>query len=96
MEEALSSFSCFMMPESSFSIPGSGEGDASSASGDILTVPRIRRQHNGTLAHTTRCAQAGVSSTHVASCCAMPPVPALEAAIPVGWNRTTSRHDRNA
>jgi len=42
--EARSSFSSAMMPDSS-SVPGSGEGDPSSGSGDILTLPRLRKQH---------------------------------------------------
>lgn len=54
--EARSTFSSAMLPESS-STPGSDEGDASSASGDIITFSTIRLQHDHPY-HTASCAQA--------------------------------------
>ena len=95
--EARSILSSAMMPDSSCAGPGSGEGDASSASGDILTFPQF-----GYTSHTApRLPGAQARSARLR------PTPRAAVRWTVGrwlsiranprrWNRTTSLHDRNA
>lgn len=95
--EARSIFSSAMMPDSSCSGPGSGEGDASSASGDILTFPQF-----GYTSHTAP----GIPGAQARSALVCDPRRLLLydaagrwlsiRANPRLWNRTTSLHDRNA